>query len=150
MSQDDRSPLPQGWTLNKEAIAQTKAFWAKRDGVSWSTDDAREAIHNMACFADILTDWATGGSAEADSAKRTCALPDVEASTDGMSVGKRGYGGSKKKASGTQATPAGSTGSRRSTPTPRKRRTPQERSSTARATTVAARSTITRDNDEME
>lgn len=136
--------------MNKEAVAQTQAFWAQRDGVSLSADDAREAIHNMACFADILTDWATGGSAEADSAERPCALPDPEASTAGISVGKRGSGGSKKNASGTQATPAGSTGSRRSTPTPRKRRTPQERSSTARATTVAASSTITRDNDEME
>lgn len=62
MSQDDHGSLPQGWTLNKQAVEQTQDFWAKRAGVSLTVDEAREGIHNMAMFADILLTWSAHGS----------------------------------------------------------------------------------------
>jgi hypothetical protein len=55
---DGSGPLPQGWTLNKQAIKETQEFWRRRSGVELSVDEAREALHNMASFVEVLSGWA--------------------------------------------------------------------------------------------
>ena len=56
MESDHKEVLPQGWTLNREAITATQEFWRGHD-VELSEEEAREAIHNMAAFVSLLDSW---------------------------------------------------------------------------------------------
>jgi len=65
MKGEDR-PLPQGWTLNEEAVEQTQAFWADRTNLPMSSDEAKDALFNMASFVALLSSWNEDSSLAAD------------------------------------------------------------------------------------
>lgn len=43
--------------LSPEVVAYTRRFWTEQTGQPVSDEDAREAIRNIAAFADLIADW---------------------------------------------------------------------------------------------
>lgn len=60
MDSEHKDLMPQGWTLNREAISTTQEFWGRRD-VELTEEEAREALHNMAAFISLLDSWSQPG-----------------------------------------------------------------------------------------
>ena len=43
--------------LSPEVVAYTRRFWEEQTGQPVSDEDAREAIRNIAAFADLIAAW---------------------------------------------------------------------------------------------